>query len=190
VAATLYLREFLDNLENPSRIWEHAFRHQISESARHLLLVLTTLADKTKLEILELAFQTFYDFRRQRFGFPTTPGDWTNAMRELDGNFIKTERVGKDIVVSFHNPSIRDFMERFLERSDADALDLLRGACFYEQYVSLWSGLREQRYHGIEQAGTEFVTKLSENLWAPSARTIRQVRQGEDIGVAPWPPSE
>jgi hypothetical protein len=190
VAATLYLQEFLDNLENPSRIWEHAFRHQISEAGRHLLLVLTTLADQTKLEILEESFQTFYEFRRQRFGFPTKPGDWTDALRELDGNFIKTERVGHDIVVSFHNPSIRDFMERFLEKSDADTLDLLRGARFYEQYVSLWSGMREHRYRAIERAGAEFVTKLTANLWSPSARTIREVRNGEAVGVVPWSPSE
>lgn len=190
VAPTLYLREFLDNLDNPSRIWEHAFRHQISEAARHLLLVLTTLADETKLENLERAFQTFYEFRRQRFGFPTKPGDWADCLRELDGNFIKTGRIGKDIVVSFHNPSIRDFMEQFLEKSDSDALDLLRGAHFYEQYVALWLGIRGHRYRSIDQAGAEFVQTLGRNLWAPAARTIRQVSQGgDDVGVVPSPPS-
>lgn len=190
VAPTLYLREFLDNLDNPSRIWEHAFRHQISEAARHLLLVLTTLADETKLENLEQAFQTFYEFRRQRFGFPTKPGNWADCLRELDGNFIKTGKIGKDIVVSFHNPSIRDFMEQFLEKSDGDALDLLRGAHFYEQYVALWLGIRGHRYRSLEQAGAEFVKTLGKNLWAPAARTIRQVSQGGgDVGVVPNPPS-
>src|SRR3989442_9498523 len=86
-----------------------------------------------RLENLEQAFHTFYEFRRQRFGFPTKPGDWVDALRELDGNFIKTGRVGRDIVLSFHNPSIRDFMEQFLEKSDADVLDLLRGAHFCDQ---------------------------------------------------------
>lgn len=189
VSPTLYLREFLDNLENPSRIWEHAFRHQISEAARHLLLVLTTLSDETKLENLEQAFQTFYEFRRRRFGFPTKPGDWVDALRELDGNFIKTGKIGKDIVVSFHNPSIRDFMEQFLEKSDGDPLDLLRGAHFYDQYVTLWGGVRGHRYRSIDQAGPEFLAALGKNLWAPSARTIRQVRQGEEVGMVPWEPS-
>src|SRR5439155_10710429 len=158
VAPTLYRREFLDSLENPARIWEHAFRHQISEAARHLLLVLTTLADNTKLENLERAFLTFYEFRRLRFGFATKPGDWLDALRELDGNFMKTDKIGKDIVVSFHNPSIRDFMEQFLEKSDGDVLDLLRGTHFYDQYVWLWRGIRGRRYRGIDQAGAEFLT--------------------------------
>ena len=150
VPPTLYLREFVDSLDNPARIWEHAFRHQISEAARHILLVLATLADDTKLENLEQAYVTFYEFRRRRFGFATSPSDWLDALRELDGNFIKTGRVGKDIVVSFHNPSIRDFIEQFLEESDGDVVDLLRGAHFYEQYVRLWSGVRDHPYRGIE----------------------------------------
>jgi hypothetical protein len=189
VAPTLYLREFLESLDNPARIWEHAFLHQISEAARHLLFALTTLADDTKLEILEEAFRTFYEFRRNRFGFPTKPNDWIDALRELDGNFIKTDKFGKDILVSFHNPSIRDFMEQFLEKSDGDVLDLLRGARFYEQYLALWRGIRGRRYRAIEQARDDFVSVLGENLWAPSARTIRQVRQGEDAGMVPNPPS-
>ena len=186
---TLYLREFVDSLDNPARIWEHAFRHQISEAARHILLVLATLADDTKLANLEQAYVTFYEFRRRRFGFATSPSDWLDALRELDGNFIKTGRVGKDIVVSFHNPSIRDFIEQFLEESDGDVVDLLRGAHFYEQYVRLWSGVRDHPYRGIEQAGKEFIEMLAANLWGPSARMVRTERNGEVIGVTPWSPS-
>lgn len=189
VAPTLYLREFLESLDNPARIWEHAFLHQISEAARHLLFVLTTLPEDAKLEILEDAFRAFYEFRQRRFGFPTKPGDWVDALRELDGNFIMTGRIGKDIAVSFHNPSIRDFMEQFLEKSDGDVLDLLRGAHFYEQYMALWRGIRGRRYRGIERAGTDFLKVLGDNLWAPSARTIRQVSQGEDVGMVLDPPS-
>ena len=189
VTPTFYLGAFIDNLDNPARIWEHAFHHQISESARHLLLVLTTLTDDTKLEVLEKAFRIFYDFRRQRYGFSTKPGDWLNAVRELEGNFIKTDKFGKDIVVSFHNPSMRDFMEQFLEKSDSDALDLLRSAHFYEQYVVLWRGIHGQRFRGIQQARAEFLNLLGANLWAPSARTIRQVIHGEDAGLVSYPPS-
>ena len=81
-------------------------------------------------------------------------------------------------------------MEQFLEKAGADALDLLRGAHFYEQYVLLWGGLRGHRYRSIEEAGTEFVNRLGARLWSPSARTIRQVNPGGgDIGVTPYPPS-
>lgn len=190
VAPTLYRREFVESLDNPARIWDHAFRHQISEAARHLLLVLTTLPDETTLENLEKAFWKFYEFRQKRFGFPTAAGDWVDALKELDGNFIKTGKIGKDIVVSFHNPSVRDFMEQFVENSDSDVVDLLRGTFFFEQYTSLWSGVRGRRYRGIERASNEFLKALASDLYGPSARTIRTVNsQGETIGVTSHPPS-
>lgn len=190
VAATLYLREFVDSLDNPSRLWDHAYRQQISEAARHLLLVLTALPNETKLENLERAFWTFYKYRQKRFGFPTLPGDWLNALKELDGNFIRTGKIGKDIVVSFHNPSVKDFMEDFLAKSDADVLDLLHGAEFYEQYVELWSGRRGKLYQGLDAASGEFVKVLAAELWGESSRTIRQVdRFGQAVGVVSHPPS-
>jgi excisionase family DNA binding protein len=189
VAPTLYPREFVDSLDNPARLWDHAFRHQISEAARHLLLVLTTLPDETKLEYLEKAFWRFYEFRQRRFGFPAAPGDWLDALKELDGNFIKTAKIGNDLVISFHNPSVKDYMEQFLADSDGDVVDLLRGAQFYEQYASLWTGRRGRRYRGIERASGEYLNALAGDLWGASARTIRTVnQQGETIGVSSHPP--
>ncbi|MBN1864922.1 MAG: restriction endonuclease [Victivallales bacterium] len=190
VASTLYLKEFVDSLDNPTRIWDHAFRHQISEPARNLLLVLTTVPDEVTLEDLEKAFWKFYEFRQKRFGFSARPGDWIDALRELDGNFIKTGKRGASLVVSFHNPSVKDFMENFLEGSDSDVVDLFKGAFFYEQYASLWAGVHERRYRGIERAGSEFLKTLAANLWGPSSRIIRVVNhEGETIGVQGHPPS-
>jgi hypothetical protein len=191
VTPTLYLKEFLDSLDNPTRIWDHAFRHQISEAARTLLFVLATLQDETSLENLEKAFWKFYEFRQRRFGFPTGAGDWIDALKELDGNFIKTGKIGNDVVVSFHNPSIRDFMEKFLATSDSDILDLLRAALFYEQYTGLWRGMHGSRYRGLDQAREEFLSTLTANLWGPSARMIRSVNEnGEAVGLLPYQPSK
>ena len=190
VAPTLYLREFVDSLNNPKRIWDHVFRHQISEAARHLLLVMTTLREDARLEDIEKSFWKFYTFRAKHFGFPTSPGDWTDALKELDGNFIKSGKVGKDLVVSFHNPSVRDFMEQFLANSDVDAVNLLMAVHFYEQYTSLWAGIRGKCYRGIKLAGPLFLRELAANIWGPSARTIRTVNQrGETLGLSPHPPS-
>jgi len=190
VTPTLYLQEFVDSLHNPTRIWDHAFRYQISEAARSLLFVLTTLSDETTLENLEKAFWSFYQLRQKRFGFSTGPGDWVDSLKGLDGNFIKSRKIGDDVIISFHNPSIRDFMEKFLETSDSDTTDLLRGASFYEQYTTLWTGHRGKRYPAIDRAAIEFVRMLSSNLWGPSARTIHRVnRQGETVGLSSYPPS-
>lgn len=191
IAPTLYLHEFIDSLNDPSRLWDHAFRHQISEAARHLLLVLTTLPDETKLATLEIAFWKFYELRQKRFAFATASSDWLNAVKELDGNFIKTVKVGGDIAISFHNPSVKDFMEQFLANADADVIDLFRGAQFYEQYAALWRGCRGQPYHGIEVASSEYLKALAASLGGASARTLRKVDQhGDLVGLTPYPPSK
>ena len=102
----------------------------------------------------------------------------------MDGNFIDTKRVGKDIVVSVHNPSVRDFLEDFLATSEGDVADLISSAHFYEQYVSLWKGRGDQRYSGVDVNMEGFLNKFAENCFGPSANIIRVVNhQGDPIGV-------
>ena len=189
VGPTVYRQEFVDSLENPARIWDHAFHYQLSEAGRHLLLVLATLPDETRLEDLERAFWAFYGYRQKRFGFATTAGDWDNALRELDANFISNERIGGDIVVSFHSPSIRDFIEQYLARSESDVADLINAVYFYEQFMALWSGVGGRRYTGVDRVGDQFLRVLASKLYAPSARAIRVVSMGETSGVRVYPPS-
>ena len=184
VAPSLYLSEFTNSLEHPARIWDHAFRHQISEAARHLLLVLSTLPGDVLLADLEAAFWTFYLFRQNRFGFATSSGDWTDALKQLDGSFVTTRSVGKDIVVSFHSTSIRDFVEDFLASSEGDVADLINAAHFYEQYTTLWAGRHGHRYPGVDRRRDDFLRQLQKDIFGQSASTIRVVNSdGDPIGL-------
>jgi len=184
VAPSLYLNEFTDSLEHPVRIWDHAFRHQISEASRHLLIVLSTLPDEVLLSDLETAFWDFYRFRQKRFGFVTTSGDWLDALKQLDGSFITTQRVGKDLIASFHNPSIRDFIEDFLSNSEDDVADLIQAAHFYTQYRILWTGRRGKRYRGVDRHRDDFLREFRKKIFGPSATTIRVVDgAGATVGL-------
>lgn len=190
VPSSRYLAEFTRSLENPSRIWDHAFRYQISEASRHALLVLSTLPDPVRLADFERAFWAFYTHRQKRFGLSTRSGDFQDALKQLDGNFVSSKAVGKDIAVSFHNPSVADFVEAFLADSDGDVIDLIKSAYFYEQYRSLWSGRRGQPYKAVRQHRNEFLQNLRNKLFGPSADTIRIVNsKGEPIGLRDDPPS-
>ena len=191
VASSLYLAEFTSSLDNPARIWDHAFRYQISEASRHALLVLSTLPDTVLLSDFESAFWIFYRFRQSRFGFSTSSADWQDALKQLDGNFISTRAVGKDIGVSFHSPSVRDFVEGFLADSEGDVADLFGSAHFYEQYSSLWAGHRGQPYKAVYRQRDEFLLRLQDGLFGPSADTVRVVdRKGEEVGLRHDPPSK
>ena len=184
VVPSLYLSQFTDSLEHPARIWDHAFRHQISEAGRHLLLVLGTLPDEVLLNDLELAFWSFYRLRQKKFGFATTSGDWNNALKELDGSFLATKRIGKDFFATFHNPSIRDYIEDFLANSEGDVEDLIYGSHFYEQYTTLWGGQRGRRYRGVDQYRDKFLVEFQSHMFGPTASTIRHVNtDGDPIGL-------
>jgi hypothetical protein len=191
VPATLYATEFVNNLDHPTRIWDHAFRYQISEAARHILLALSSLPDDVLLDDLEIAFREFYRFRQSRFGFSTRSSDWTDGLKEIDGNFISTRTVGRDILVSFHSPSIRDFVEYFLSGSGTEVVDLIRGAHFYEQFATLWEGHKGERYRGVNSNQGQFLRCLEERLFGPSASIIRVVSgRGNPVGMQQNPPSE
>jgi len=133
-----YVFSFLDNLKNPSRLWEHAFHNQISNASRHLCLVLATLPAEVFRSDLESAFWLFYKRRAEQFGFQTMPNDFLKALKELEGSFIHTQRVGESDVVRFHNPSIKDFLEGYLSSSPTEVGAICSSAMFFDQCIALW----------------------------------------------------
>lgn len=162
-----YYTQFIANLDNPSRIWDHAFRQQLSEASQHLLLAMSTLPDPVLLSDLKGAFEQFYAFRRQKLGIPGRSRDFDSALKELDGNFIKINIAMNDHLVDFHNPSVRDFLDLYL-LEDVDVVgDLIEGACFWGQLQRLWSGRRNKQFRGVIQYQSKFIQKIAELIDSP-----------------------
>lgn len=114
VSSSDYLALFLRKLDNPVEIWEHAFRNQLSDKARHLLFILTTLPTESRLRDVQRAFKSFHHSQCAKFGLPRSAADFMGALRELDGTFVFTRKVQDQVLVRFQNPSIRDFMQNVL----------------------------------------------------------------------------
>lgn len=134
-----YIADFRTNLDDPRRIWEHAFRRQISEASQRLVLVLATLPRRVHEDDARACFLQFSRHRRKEYGTVTRADDWDEALRELDGSFLASSRAGRSIALQFHNPSVEDFIKKHLRRSPSDADDLLASAIFFDQYASLWA---------------------------------------------------
>lgn len=134
-----YPSVFLERLDNPSDLWTHAFENQISEASRHLLLTLGSCGDDILLDDLKEAFDVFYVERAKRYGFLSLPSHFRQALDELEGNFIRIEGYAKQRVVFCHNPSILDFLQRWLDQHPTDASDVLRYAVFFEQIERLFN---------------------------------------------------
>jgi hypothetical protein len=187
VGADAYFGDFMANLENPKRIWEHAFRNQLAEAAQHVLIVMGSLPDEIRVNDLETAFNAFYQYRRTRLGFSTSSRDFENALKELDGNFIKTTLIGHDQIVTFHNPSVGDFLDGYLASSTQEVEDLIESAVFFDQFSQLWRGQRGARFSGIDLYPTKFIRRFAKMFYAPICRLIRiGDGHGQIVGVRPW----
>lgn len=130
-----YLALFLRKLDNPVEIWEHAFRNQLSDRARHLLFILTTMPTECRIADVEAAFVSFHNSQCAKFGIAHSTVDFNSALKELDGTFIASRKVQEFLLIRFQNPSIRDFMQ-FLLLGGELLQEVLSSLVFFEQ--ALW----------------------------------------------------
>jgi hypothetical protein len=141
-AASDYASEFLKNLDEPQRLWEHAYSRQLSEKAKLLLVVMGTLSARVRLSDAKQAFEFLW---QQRASGPQDSCDevFQSALRETDGTFVKTTKdSASNIVVAFQNPSIRDFVEYRLRMDGRLACSIIERCEYFEQV---------QRLHEIMQ---------------------------------------
>ncbi|MBI3663868.1 MAG: restriction endonuclease [Acidobacteria bacterium] len=185
--ATAFFDDFLKNLANPARVWDHAFRSQLTVAAQHVLLVMSSLPDEILLTDLETAFNRFFQFRRTKLGFSTSGRDFEFALKELDGNFVKSSLIGKHQIVKFHNPSVADFLEAYLANSPNDVADLFESVCFFDQFSRLWRGQGGTRFNGIDKHSERFIRAFAHQFSSPDCRLMPIVNsEGVKIGVHHW----
>jgi DNA polymerase III delta prime subunit len=134
-----YMEHFESNLEDPTRLWEHAFDRQLSAAARHMLLTLASLPRETRVGDVERAFTSFNEYSAKRHNLQTSPRDFIRALKELENNFARTDLKNHETIVTFHNPSVRDFLENRLAESPIEVAELCESAVFFEQFVTLWN---------------------------------------------------
>jgi len=136
--AAEYPQAFVDNLQHPDRVWQIAYEAHIAESSRDLLLVMCSLPNWVAVASLRKAFWRFHKFRKEKYHVPGTAYDFKKALKELLGTFVKTTHYLSTEVAEFQNPSIRDFMEKWLAENLDDAADLAEACEFNEQVAKLW----------------------------------------------------
>ena len=103
--------------DNPSKLWEHPFKRDISSVARQILIVLWSFGGETEIAILRSAVAKMHapnpiaDFAMQ----------FEDALRQLDGNFLATNRYPAKyaknkpfMIVQFQNPSVEEFVQRLI----------------------------------------------------------------------------
>jgi len=136
-----YTGAILGLLNDPAEVWGHAFDYQISPDSRRFLLALWAMGSSSPLSALRTQLAAAFK-ASDNLGLESRIRD---CLRELDGNFVNTVRcqIGYrptgvwDVVVSFHNPSIRDFMSRRVRAQPALLEDVAQTIATFDQAVRL-----------------------------------------------------
>jgi hypothetical protein len=170
VPASSYQEFVQDLLDNPAKIWDHAFRNQISESGRSLLLVLYTVDWVESVADLEPAFAEFHAPLVVKYNYQSSPRDFAEALRLLEGAFLSISS-GR---VRFLNPSVKDYVASQISASRNTFDDLLTSAIRFQQLVALWQLANAQaqsvlRSH-LKCNLDAFISKIIALLAAPTFR--------------------
>jgi hypothetical protein len=120
---------FVGILDDPKTLWQHTFDNSISAEARLVLLSLASLPSLTTIT----ALRAVYDALQAN----ATAKPFFYALKEVDGDFLRTTQSGALTVVSFFNPSVRDFVLARLWDSVALRDRLLGTVPFFEQVLAL-----------------------------------------------------
>ncbi|WNI20681.1 restriction endonuclease [Streptomyces sp. ITFR-16] len=100
----------LKNLDDPRRIWERIVDNDLTDEAVHLLEVLFTFRT-TSLESLRESWSLY----REEMGLVADARAFRRAVQVLDGTMVAVDAHG----VSFHNPSIADYLRFHLDAGRA-----------------------------------------------------------------------
>jgi len=117
-----YVRYVEKEFDDPRGVWDHPFRYQISPAARETLMLLWSFGVRVPVDALKLSYQKLHP------EVPATDSSqtWHDALRSLDGNFVMTHQYPvmnqKGLTVTlaeFHNPSIQEYVDRYVSTETA-----------------------------------------------------------------------
>jgi hypothetical protein len=131
---TRFADYFLENLNNPERLWSHAVDHQLDLVDRYLLLTLATLPRQVELETLYEAARPYL----LEQGVDLTDDAFRRALRRLEGTFIGIRTEEGDTWITLSNPSVRDFLVSYLAIHEGELDRLIHSSAIFEQLEGLW----------------------------------------------------
>lgn len=129
-----YPAAFLTSLENPSHIWDTAFRTHIDHRCRHLLIGMFFLSEYgVSISNLRATYESLHASLSSIYGLSHDPKDFEEALRILEGSFISI----KGDTIHFVNPSLKDYLLSYLNDSEL-LFRLAPTAKFIDWIDNLW----------------------------------------------------
>lgn len=154
---------FANILDHPIKLWELAFCRKISSAARDLLLLLCPGRGVTALSTLKNLYTDYHQNKCRIQNQPSQITDFKDALRETEGTFIRID----GSFVSYHNPSVRDFIHSYLRENDVEFKILCETADF--DYCTLLAYFDQDL---CRKYITEFSAALRKGIATDSSYTL------------------
>lgn len=125
----------IDNLENPKKIWEHAYTNQITDIERFLLSTLYSLGSNSVKENLEIAFHSRIEFEVKNNNYFKPLNPFENCLRTLNDGFILNYNSDSKIVFGLINPSLEDFLKFSITNNTFELERILFSSISIDQWL-------------------------------------------------------
>ncbi|WPN97328.1 restriction endonuclease [Pseudomonas sp. MUP55] len=184
IESAYYPAAFIDALNNPSQIWDTAFRTHIDHRCRHLLMAMFFLTEYgVPLAILRSSFESLHTAMSTAYGLEHGPKDFEEALRILEGSFINIVNISGP-TVSFLNPSLKDYLSAYLLDTDL-LIRIAPAAASIDWLSSLWdfvhpNGLSETEQAKIARASVGMLEMIETRPhWRPRAGDARSLEYND-----------
>lgn len=126
----IYERFIRENFNYPQEIWRHAYTNQIQKEDRLILNTLFSFNKAPTLEELEKAFISRVNYEILTNNYSKEINAFNRSLKRIDGGLILI----KKNKVDFINPSLKDFLIKFL-KEDNDEMDrIVNSIVFITQF--------------------------------------------------------
>lgn len=132
-----YVDRFVQVLDDPTQLWQHAFDNQIGVDARAILFSLGSIEGWLGLDELRIVWARHRGIESTEAFSIENKKAFHDAMKQLEGSFTRSRRAQSETAVEFHNPSIKDYVRRRIVADIDVRRSLLRCALHFEQVSCL-----------------------------------------------------
>lgn len=135
-----FMNTFIQYLDDPTKVWEHAFENQINQNSRYLLLVMLTTGTPIILDDLFEACEIFFSKNRLKYSININESEFDKIIKEIGGSFITLKRDSNNILAAdFVNPSISDFLLSYMSPKKHLITDLIVSAKYVNQFFNVFT---------------------------------------------------
>lgn len=168
---------FLINKFNyPESIWKEAFE-KLSNSAKCVLYVLSISSDEILFNELNQAYNKFYKNMAKEYNFSITPLDFDSAIKELDNNFVKINMDDdRQSIISFHNPSIRDFLITLINLNNSIKEILIDNLIFFNQIFYAFKNQNKKTEYIFDKHKVDTNNDLEKKLAIKSIELMKDIK--------------